>query len=154
MVAEEIKNTGSIVIVIDIPGFSETTMYELSGVIVYENRKLQQTPFPQLHLDVQDITNDSLAVKKADLIKGRTESLLAILAAYEETRLFVNLPDTHGRMVDSILEIDCLFRRMEVVSSMQYYAAEDASRSFEGLIMRVTNDERMENKKYFSVFSR
>lgn len=151
---KDLKNTGAILIVVDIPEFTERTSYEVNGVLVYQKQKIQQTQFPKLSLEVWDLTNDSLLVKKVDLMQGRSESFLATLAVHEETKLFVNLPDAHGRTLDSILEIDCLFRRMGVVSSGQWYAAEDASKGFEGLVMQVAHDDRIENKKYFNVFSK
>lgn len=154
LLSNEIKNSGVIVIVVDVPEFTERTSYDINGVFVYENPKFQQTSCPKVTVDVVDVTNDSLTVKKIDLIKGKLECVLTVLSIFDESRLCVNLSDVHGRSIDSILEIDCLFRRMEVVAKAHYYCAEDVGRNFEGIIVKVSDDERIESKKYFNIFSR
>lgn len=154
IISSGIENVAMIVTVFDLPEFVRNGSYNLSGVLIYQSQKLQQIHLPGQMLETTDLTNSTMLITSADLIRGNTECFLSVIATSDELKLFVHLPNVFNRNFDSILEMECYFKRVDVPSNSRFYYAGDASKHFADMIIQVTDDGSADDKKYLSIFNR
>lgn len=154
ILSNKIENVGIIVTVFDLPEFVRSSSYNLNGVLTYQSQKLQQMHLPVQILETTDLTNSTMTIKSVELIRGNAESLLSVLATADELKLFVHLPNVCNRNFDSILEMECYFKRIDVPSNSRFYYTGDASKHFADVIIQVSDDDSVDDKKYLSIFSR
>lgn len=154
MTSNKIENVAIIVTVFDLPEFTKNSSYNLSGVLTYQSQELQQMRLPVQIVETTDVTNSTMAIKPVDLIRGNAECFLSVLATSDELKLFVHLFDVFNRNFDSILEMECYFKRIDVPSNSRFYYTGDASKHFGDAIIQVVDDNSALDKKYLNMFSR
>lgn len=135
-----------IIVTVPLPTFTQTLTYNIDGILTcHENL---QVALPTLVLEASDVTDDNFLVKKNNLITGDAESLMALIATSEETKLFVHFLRHSNKTVEQMLEIHCYFRQIESKHENLFYLGE-VSDYFDGVI--VGNPK---GKNYINVYSR
>lgn len=144
------QSLGDQIVVITIPSvnFAQTLLLHIEGVLTYHENC--QIALPTIILEAADVTNDANLVKKSSIIAGDKLSLLALIAASEETKLFLYLLHDANRNIEQMLEHNCYFGRIKPANKL-FYAGE-ASDYFDGVVIQYSNGEN--NLHYLNIYSR
>lgn len=147
------KELQTIIVITPLPSFTHLTSVCIDGILAYNENSIQlDVTIPTITLEASDVTNDVFLVKKESILVGEEESLLALMAASEETNVFLYFEQSNDyRIVDEVLEMDCCFRRIQVKNGYIFYAGE-ASDYFDGAILQSIKGDHHLN--YLNIYSR
>lgn len=127
----------TIIVTIPLPTFTQTPSLAINGILTHSDNSTHQLVIPTITLEASDVTNDAFLVKKHKVLMSDSECLLALMAANEETKMFLYFHRSNHLTVDDLLEMHCYFRRIDVKGDgCSFYYAGEASEYFDGALLQ------------------
>lgn len=152
LTAKRSQDHKTILVAVPSPCFTQKLSFHINGILTFKSKNSgHQTEIPTIVLEASDTANNDCSVKKTNLIAGDKESLLALMAASEESKLFAHFFRGTSRNITRLLEINCFFRRVGSKDLNLFYAGE-ASDYFDGMIVQHVRDR--DNISYLNIYSR
>ncbi|XP_044265533.1 uncharacterized protein LOC123011893 [Tribolium madens] len=135
-----IRHSGLIVIILDVPLFTDALSYTISGFMTFQqnNQKFRVGLPSNVELTPGDVTNNSVIVHLYKVITEDSKNDLIALALTGVRHEFVMIFDTN--QLESVLETDCLLTRINVTCEKHFYVAHKICPELDGVIVEVEND--------------
>lgn len=153
------KGDSLLVVIIPFPSFIHTSSIMVDGFLTcYENTNANQIVIPAITLEASDITNDTMLIKKSSIIAGDENSILALMVASENTKLFLYMNHRIYTTIENLLEVNCNVRRIFMKDLSQcenLFCIGETLDCFNGAILQtVKSDVSNDNIIYVNIYTR
>lgn len=138
--SNQLKNQSMILIMMTPPDMIDTE-YKFTGIILYEKNSIFQTSLPEITFSVAKLNNNEYSIKHNDVINGDLNSFLCLLCCNVSSTVQIKLPEGLYRSLAGLIELDCYFTRIEVVSMGRFYFYDGNCEELKNCLVKLKGEE-------------